>query len=128
LDEVTAVVRGGEREAAPLMVNRNQGSGTRVLIDELLGGARPRGYAVQATTHNAVAAAVAQGRADWGVAIESVARANDLGFLFYKDEQYDFVVPNSRRSRPAVEAFVDLLSDESMTQRLTQMGFCIGFV
>ena len=56
------------------MVNRNQGSGTRILIDRLLAGARPRGYAVQASNHNAVAAAVAQGRADWGLAIESVAR------------------------------------------------------
>jgi putative molybdopterin biosynthesis protein len=128
LDEVTAVVRGGQRESAPLMVNRNQGSGTRILIDELLDGARPRGYAVQATTHNAVAAAVAQGRADWGVAIESVARANGLGFLFYKDEQYDFVVPNGRRSRPAVVAFVALLSDESTKKNLEQMGFRVGFV
>ena len=51
------------------MVNRNPGSGTRILIDRLLGGARPAGYAVQPKSHNAVAAAVAQGRADWGVAI-----------------------------------------------------------
>ena len=49
------------------MVNRNQGSGTRILIDRLLGGARPAGYAVQSSSHNAVAAAVSQRRADWGV-------------------------------------------------------------
>jgi len=41
-----------------MMVNRNQGSGTRALIDRLLGGVRPRGYAVQPRNHNAVAAAV----------------------------------------------------------------------
>ena len=58
-----------------LMVNRNAGAGTRVLIDKLLGGARPPGYANQPRSHNAVAAAVAQGRADWGVAIEPVAQA-----------------------------------------------------
>ena len=52
-----------------LMVNRNAGSGTRILIDRLLGGAKPPGYQGQAKSHNAVAAAVAQGRADWGVAI-----------------------------------------------------------
>src|SRR5262249_44849128 len=46
-----------------VMVNRNQGSGTRVLIDRLLGGVRPRGYAVQPRNHNAVAAAVVQRRA-----------------------------------------------------------------
>ena len=62
-------------------VNRNRGSGTRVLIDGLLAGARPPGYAVEARSHNAVAAAVAQGRADWGVAIAPVAEAYGLGFL-----------------------------------------------
>ena len=56
------------------MVNRNAGAGTRVLIDQLLGGARPPGYGNQPRSHNAVAAAVAQGRADWGIAIEPVAR------------------------------------------------------
>ena len=57
-----------------LMVNRNAGAGTRVLIDQLLAGARPAGYSNQPRSHNAVAAAVAQGRADWGIAIESVAQ------------------------------------------------------
>ena len=55
------------------MVNRNPGSGTRVLIDQLLGDRRPPGYGVQTKSHNAVAAAVHQGRADWGVAIDTVA-------------------------------------------------------
>jgi putative molybdopterin biosynthesis protein len=104
-------------------VNRNQGSGTRILIDGLLAGARPSGYAVQASNHNAVAAAVAQGRADWGLAIESVARANGLGFLPYKDEQYDFVAPKSRLARPAVKAFIALLNSQSSRERLEAMGF-----
>ena len=105
-----------------MMVNRNQGSGTRILIDQLLAGARPSGYAIQPTTHNAVAAAVAQGRADWGLAIESVARANDLGFLPYKDERYDIVIPKSRRERPAVKAFVELLAERSTREHLAQLG------
>lgn len=106
-----------------LMVNRNQGSGTRILIDGLLAGARPSGYAIQASNHNAVAAAVAQSRADWGVAIESVARSNDLGFLPYKDEQYDFVTTKSHLERPAVKAFAELLTDEPTRRHLTQLGF-----
>ncbi len=68
-------------DASCMMVNRNAGSGTRVLVDELLAGARPAGYANQPKSHNAVAAAVAQGRADWGVAIEPVAALYGLGFL-----------------------------------------------
>ena len=55
------------------MVNRNRGSGTRVLIDGLLQGRRPPGFAVEARSHNAVCASVGQGRADWGVAIGLVA-------------------------------------------------------
>ncbi len=63
------------------MINRNAGSGTRILIDRLLQGDRPAGYANQAKTHNAVAAAIVQERADWGVAIVTVARQYGLGFL-----------------------------------------------
>jgi len=54
-------------DPSALMINRNAGAGTRVLTDKLLGGARPAGYANQPKSHNAVAAAIAQGRADWGL-------------------------------------------------------------
>lgn len=105
------------------MVNRNQGSGTRILIDRLLAGAKPTGYAAQPSNHNAVAAAVLQGRADWGVAIESVARANRLGFLPYQEERYDFVVPKARRNRPAVQAFIALLGEPATQRRWLDLGF-----
>ena len=62
-----------------IMVNRNAGAGTRILIDQLLGQLRPPGYGNQPRSHNAVAAAVAQGRADWGVAIQSVAAMYGVG-------------------------------------------------
>jgi putative molybdopterin biosynthesis protein len=106
-----------------LMVNRNQGSGTRVLIDRLLDGARPGGYAVQARNHNAVAAAVLQRRADWGVAIESVARHGELGFLPLTEESYDFVVPAARIERPAVRAFRRVLADVAVREHLAKLGF-----
>ena len=104
------------------MVNRNQGSGTRILIDRLLAGARPSGYAIQPRSHNAVAAAVAQGRADWGVAIRRVADQADLGFLPLTHEQYDFVVPKSRTQRPAVVAFRRLLEEAEVRQSLKELG------
>jgi putative molybdopterin biosynthesis protein len=94
-----------------LMINRNPGSGTRVLIDELLGDKRPAGYGVQPRSHNAVAAAVAQGRADWGIAIAGVAAAYDLGFLPLQEEHYDFVVPRSREQRPVLQRLLALLRD-----------------
>ncbi len=106
-----------------LMVNRNQGSGTRILIDQLLKGRKPCGYAVQPSNHNAVAAAISQGRADWGVAIESVARANGLRFVPCQEECYDFAIPKSRRDRPTVQSFIALLSENTTRARLAELGF-----
>jgi putative molybdopterin biosynthesis protein len=91
------------------MVNRNRGSGTRVVIDALLGDRRPAGFAYEPRSHYAVAAAVAQGRADWGVTIETVAREAGLRFQPLREEHYDFVVPEERLDRPAVAALRRLL-------------------
>ena len=120
---IPEIVEFALQDANCVLVNRNQGSGTRILMDRLLGGARPNGYAVQPSNHNAVAAAIVQGRADWGIAIESVARANDLGFLPFQEEHYDFIVPTSRRAEPAIQAFVALLHEEATQQRLRDFGF-----
>ncbi|HKI35437.1 MAG TPA: substrate-binding domain-containing protein, partial [Gemmataceae bacterium] len=106
-----------------VLVNRNRGSGTRILIDRLLGTHRPAGYLTEARSHNAVAAAVAQGRADWGVAIANVAGDSGLGFLPMQDEQYDFVVPKGRWDRPAVRLFRELLRRDDAAAALDAMGF-----
>jgi molybdopterin molybdotransferase/putative molybdopterin biosynthesis protein len=110
------------RDAACVMVNRNQGSGTRALIDRLLGGVKPPGYAVQPRNHNAVAAAVVQGRADWGVTLDIVALRAGLGFLPVQEEQYDFVVPTSRANRPGVVAFKTLIMEPRVREALTRLG------
>ncbi len=119
--ELAAAAVAADR--ACLMINRNPGSGTRIIIDRLLKGARPGGYTNQAKTHNAVAVAVVQGRADWGVAIETVAREYGLGFLPLLAERYDFVVPRNRMGRPPLQRFLGLLRDDSVRVRLTEMGF-----
>ncbi len=105
-----------------MMINRNRGSGTRILIDGLLDAQQPPGYALQARNHNAVAAAIVQRRADWGVAIESVARQAGLGFNPLTEEQYDFVLPKSRRNRPAIQAFRSLLTDADIRAQLARLG------
>jgi putative molybdopterin biosynthesis protein len=105
-----------------LMVNRNAGAGTRILIDRMLGGARPPGYSNQPRSHNAVAAAVAQGRADWGIAIEPVARLYSLGFLPIAPEHYDFLLVESRRGRPAVAAFLAALQEPAVRTRIRELG------
>ena len=105
-----------------LMVNRNAGSGTRVLMDQTLKGARPPGYANQPKSHNAVAAAIAQNRADWGFAIEPVSRMYGLGFLPVAPEEYDFIMVESWRDRPAVKAFRAVLRDEATRNRIRALG------
>lgn len=105
-----------------VMVNRNQGSGTRALIDRMLNGIRPLGYAVQPRNHNAVAAAVVQGRADWGMTLDTIARNAGLGFLPVQAEQYDFVLPRSRAGRPGVVAFRILLQQTSTREALVRLG------
>ena len=106
-----------------MMVNRNAGSGTRILIDRMLGGVRPPGHAGGTRSHNAVAAAVAQGRADWGVAIQTVARDYGLGFLPLQAEQYDLIVPTARLQRPAVQRLMALLADPRVREELRARGF-----
>ncbi len=106
------------------MVNRNRGSGTRVLYDELLGERRPDGYAYEPRSHHAVAAAVVQGRADWGVTIETVARDAGLRFRPLREEHYDFAIPRARLDRPAVVAFRRLLEPGSaLRANLQRVGF-----
>ena len=105
------------------MINRNRGSGTRVLIDELLGDARPPGYHLEARSHNAVAAAIAQERADWGVAIRTVADMYGLGFRPLREERYDFMVPDARRDRPPVQAFMEVLTGAAARDGLSDLGF-----
>jgi putative molybdopterin biosynthesis protein len=121
--EAVAIAR---RDPSCVMVNRNQGSGTRVLIDRLLGGQKPAGYAVQPRNHHAVAAAVSQGRADWGVTLQTIASNAGLGFLPLQEERYDFVVPKSRADRQGVLAFRALLASAATQGALVRLGMTIG--
>ena len=116
-------VRAAIADSTCIMVNRNQGAGTRILIDRLLGDARPNGYWNQPRSHNAVAAAVAQGRADWGMTIAPVARASDLGFIPFAEEHYDFAVVAARKNRPAVRAFLDAVASQETRTALETAGF-----
>ena len=122
---VEDAIRAALADPDCLMVNRNAGSGTRILTDRLLGGAKPAGYWSQPKSHNAVGAAVAQNRADWGIAIETIARQYGLGFIPAQDEHYDFIVPKVRLVRSAVQRFRDVLADPVTREALTALGFRI---
>ncbi|MCI0682857.1 MAG: molybdopterin biosynthesis protein [Gemmataceae bacterium] len=110
-------------DADCIMINRNRGSGTRVLIDRLLHGIRPPGYSMESRSHNAVVAAVEQGRADWGVAIEIAAKNVDLGFLPLQEEHFDFVMPEDRLQSQAVQQFTDNLGRKDVRKHLRHLMF-----
>ena len=81
-----------------VFVNRQRGSGTRILLDYLLkkmgiDGSRIDGYGREEFTHLLVAAAVKSGRADAGLGIRAAARALDLDFIPIEHERYDLIIP-----------------------------------
>ncbi len=121
--DAQAAVRAALADPDCIMVNRNQGAGTRILIDRLLGDIRPDGYWNQPKSHNAVAAAIAQYRADWGMTIAPVAHAAGLGFIPLAEEHYDFALVSARKHRPAVRAFLEALASEESRTALERAGF-----
>lgn len=88
----------GALSAGARMVNRQAGSGTRLLLDRELRalrveGAQVAGYEDVEQAHSGVAAAVAAGRAQWGLGIEAGARARGLDFVPLFRERYDLAIP-----------------------------------
>ncbi len=82
------------------MINRETGSGARLLLDRQLAeaGVRPglvRGYAQLAPSHLEVARAIAEGRADTGIGVRSAARMLGLDFIPLQEERYDLVIPTA---------------------------------
>jgi putative molybdopterin biosynthesis protein len=95
-------------------VNRAHGTGTRLLVDELLAqaGVQPgdlHGYADTEPSHSAVAQAVASGAADAGLGIEAAARARGLGFVPLVEEDYYLVCLKAALEQPPVRALLAVL-------------------
>lgn len=119
--DLDAAVRAVLADPQAVMVNRNQGAGTRTLIEGLLGGVKPEGYWNQPRSHHAVVASVVQGRADWGVAIKPLAEAAGLGFIPLADECYDFATAAEPARPDMIAAFRDSLL--ASARRLEDLGF-----
>ena len=90
----------------------------KVLVAEL----RPAGFFQEAKSHNSVAAAISQNRADWGIAIRSVAEDLGLGFYPIRDEEYDFILPKNSLERPEVTLFLSLLQETEIKNKLARFG------
>ncbi len=108
-------------------VNRQKGSGTRILLDYLLkqsglNAADINGYEREEITHTAVAAAVSAGTADAGMGILSAARVYDLGFIPVCEEEYDLLILESALSMEPVQRLIRILQSEEFAARLEKLG------
>ena len=108
-------------------VNRQKGSGTRILADyvcaqEGIDPARIYGYDHEEFTHTAVAALVEAGSADAGMGIYSAASMYGLGFVPVCEEQYDLLVPDYAWDTPGIQALVAALRSEAFAARMTALG------
>ena len=108
-------------------VNRQKGSGTRILLDYLLKrhhlpGAELSGYEREEYTHLAVAALVAAGSADAGLGVYSAAKAYHLDFIPLCEEEYDFIVPEPYLEIEKVKCFIAILASPEFRQALVNLG------
>ena len=110
-----------------VFVNRQRGSGTRVLLDYKLAGMSLdaegiSGYDREEYSHLAVAAAVASGSADTGLGILSAARALGLDFLPLLTERYDLVVPREQFGSELLQPLINLLQDSEFRREVESLG------
>ena len=110
-----------------VFVNRQRGSGTRVLLDYKLAGMSLdaegiSGYDREEYSHLAVAAAVASGSADTGLGILSAARALGLDFFPLLTERYDLVVPREQFDSELLQPLIDLLHDSEFRREVESLG------
>jgi len=108
-------------------VNRQKGSGTRVLIDYLcrkegIDTAGIYGYNREEFTHTSVAALIAAGSADAGLGIYSAAKMYDLDFIPIYDEQYDLLIPDFAWKMPMLQQLLEILRSEDFRKRLDSLG------
>jgi putative molybdopterin biosynthesis protein len=110
-----------------VFINRQAGSGTRVLLDyELdkagLSGDRVNGYDNEEYTHMSVAVAVLSGKADAGLGILAAARALELDFVPVTEERYDLVIPAEFLGSPGIGRLLEVVCSDPFRKRVEEMG------
>ncbi len=110
-----------------VFVNRQRGSGTRILLDYLLNklgidNRRINGYGREEFTHLLVGAAVKSRRADAGLGIRAAARALDLDFIPIEHERYDLIIPEKYRQDEKIVALIRTIGDERFKDEMRSLG------
>ena len=108
-------------------INRQKGSGTRILFDYLLKKHHIEknmihGYEHEEFTHTEVASQISQGLADAGMGIHSAAKMYDLDFIPIWNEQYDLLIPDNVWDSPMVQEFISVIKSEEFLGELCKMG------
>lgn len=108
-------------------VNRQKGSGTRVLMDYLceqyaVNVSDIYGYEREELTHTSVAAQIANGSADAGMGIYSAAQLYDLDFLPICIEEYDLIIPDHAWETPVVQQLIATLKSPAFREKMLAMG------
>jgi putative molybdopterin biosynthesis protein len=108
-------------------VNRQKGSGTRILTDYLckqddLDVTAIYGYDREELTHTSVAAQIVSGSADAGMGIYSAAKLYDLDFIPVCIEEYDLIVPDHAWDTPQVQQMIATLKSEAFKEKILSLG------
>jgi len=118
---------GFDELSSHTFVNRQRGSGTRMLLDHLLGKkridhSRIQGYEREVTTHLAVALAVKSGEADAGMCVYSAAKALGLRFIPVASERYEIAIRREHLKDPRVSELCDTLVSPAFKEILDRLG------
>lgn len=108
-------------------VNRQKGSGTRILTDYLCSREKVEpsdvyGYTREELTHTSVAAQIACGSADVGMGIYSAAKLYDLDFIPICIEEYDLIIPDHAWNSPMVQQLLTILRSDAFREKILSMG------
>ncbi|PEB55497.1 hypothetical protein CON65_13440 [Bacillus pseudomycoides] len=108
-------------------VNREKGSGIRVLVDEQvriqkLDKANISGYEWEESNHLGVASQIASGKADVGVGAEKVAQIVNVDFIPLMKEQYDLVILKNKENEQLIEGVKDILQSKDFQNELRAIG------
>lgn len=110
------------------LINRERGSGARVLLDEQLrkldlNSSLINGYNREETSHLTIASAVARGEADVGLGIEKVALQNaNIDFIPLRKERYDLVIRKEDADKPHFQTLLAIIRSAGFREQIAGMG------
>lgn len=111
-----------------VIVNREKGSGTRILLDEHLRlmnilGKDIKGYNKECTSHLATASVIARGNADLGIGNEKAcSQVQGVDFIPIQQEKYDLVIKKEDINHPTTRAILDILNSEEFKIEISGIG------